>query len=166
MTLWLCQGQKRAKKLYLFCISKSKIGVESGLTGFVCSDWRCNDSASRMQSKLALDCWGAACLSESKVTAVFGSFQQISCFSPRVVMTPTRFAWHPLEHLSYVSCEGEKKCEKHAEQRFNDGAFSFCLFHPSASASVPFRLQNYYIPTTHFIPIHLNSSQFIHFNPN
>ena len=24
--------------LYLFCISKSKIGVESGLTGVVCSD--------------------------------------------------------------------------------------------------------------------------------
>ena len=128
--------------LYLFCISKSKIGVESGLTGVVCSDWRC------------------------KVTAVFASFQQISCFSPRVVITPTRFAWHPLEHLSYVSCEGEKKCEKHAEQRLNDGVFSFCLFHPSASASVPFRLQNYYIPTTHFILIHLNSSQFIHNHPN
>ena len=27
--------------LYLFCISKSKIGVESGLTSVVCSDWRC-----------------------------------------------------------------------------------------------------------------------------
>ena len=27
-------------------------------------------------------------------------------------------------------------------------------------------VQNYNIPPTHFIPIHLNSSQFIHFNPN
>ena len=96
--------------LYLFCISKSKIGVESGLTGFVCSDWRC------------------------KVTAVFGSFQQISCFSPRVVMTPARFAWHPFERLSYVSCQGEKS----AKNMLNNGLMMALFILPLSFLSLGF----------------------------
>ena len=146
--------------LYLFCISKSKIGVESGLTGFVCSDWRCNDSASRMQSKLALDCWGAACLSESKVTAVFGSFQQISCFSPRVVMTPARFAWHPFERLSYVSCQGEKSAKNMLNNGLMMGLFilplsflslGFCPFPP---AKLQHSSNSLHPNSSYLIPIH------------
>ena len=48
---------------------------------------RCKDSASRMQSKLALDCWGAACLSESKVTTISGRFQEISSILLQLVWT-------------------------------------------------------------------------------
>ena len=155
--------------LYLFCISKSKIGVESGLTGFVCSDWRCNDSASRMQSKLALDCWGAACLSESKVTAVFGSFQQISCFSPRVVMTPARFAWHPFERLSYVSCQGEKSAKNMLNNGLMMAPFHFASFIPlprllSLSAyKITTFLQ---LTSSQLILTHPNSSIIIQTNPN
>ena len=96
--------------LYLFCISKSKIGVESGLTGVVCSDWRC------------------------KVTAVSGSFQQISCISPRVVMTPARFAWHPLEHLSYVSCQGKTS----AKNMLNNGLMMAPFILPISFLSLGF----------------------------
>jgi len=40
-----------------------------------------------MQSKLALDCWGAACLSECKGRVIFGWFQIISRFLRRLVAT-------------------------------------------------------------------------------
>ena len=49
--------------------------------------FECKDSANRMQSKLALDWWGAACLSESKGRVIFGWFQIISRFLRRLVAT-------------------------------------------------------------------------------
>ena len=131
--------------LYLFCISKSKIGVESGLTGVVCSDWRC------------------------KVTAVFASFQQISCFSPRVVMTPARFAWHPFERLSYVSCQGEKSAKNMLSNGLMMAPFHFASFIPlprllSLSAyKITTFLQ---LTSSQLILTHPNSSIIIQTNPN
>ena len=49
----------------------------------------CKDSASRMQSKLALDCWGAVCLSESKVTSVFFRFQEFPTILLKLIWTNT-----------------------------------------------------------------------------
>ena len=101
----------------------------------VLSDWRC------------------------KVTAVSGSFQQISCFSPRVVMTLARFAWHPYERLSYVSCQGEKS----AKNMLNNGLM-MAPFHFASFIPLPRLLSLFAYKITTFL--RLTSSQFILTHPN